>query len=237
MNRIDNEELDRLIEEAVFENGARNRLQALENEIRRKEQKNRTLRRIFWCAGGAVSAAAAVAAVVVWSPGNRSGNVEKNIYAQTPTDTAELRKPETTSVQPAEEPNQTQISIADKAKNIGKDYLASLEVYRGADEIEREVQKAVQLLKSGNFAEAIDSLKITKYDIYRRESEIDEYDANEFAELMELKTLGEDIEWYLALGYLSAGDVRNAETELKEITAGNSPYRDEAQKILGELHM
>ena len=65
MNRIDNEELDRLIEEAVFENGARKRLQALEGEIRRKERKARTLRRIFWCAGGAVSAAAAVAAVVL----------------------------------------------------------------------------------------------------------------------------------------------------------------------------
>ena len=236
MNRIDNEELDRLIEEAVFEHGARKQLQAREGEIRRKERKARTLRRIFWCAGGAVSAAAAVAAVVVWFQGNRSGKVEKNTYAQTPTDTAELRKPETPSVKPAEEPNPSPISIADKAKNIGKKYLASLDTYRGADEIEREIQKAVQLLKSGNFAESIDSLIATKYDIHRRESDIDDDDANEFAELMELKTLDENIELYLALAYLSAGDVKNAETKLKEIATSNSPHRDDAQKILDELH-
>ena len=236
MNRIDNEELDRLIEEAVFENGARKRLQALEGEIRRKERKARTLRRIFWCAGGAVSAAAAVAAVVVWFQGNRSGNVEKNTYAQTPTDTAELRKPETPSVTPAEEPNPAPVSIADKAKSIGKDYLASLDAYRGADEIEREIQKAVQLLKSENLTEAIGRLKIAEADILRRKSAMDEDDDNEFAELMELSALEQDIEWYLALAYLSAGDVKNAKTELKKITSDNSPHRDDAQKILDELH-
>lgn len=68
MNKIDNEELDRLIEEAVFENGARKRLQALENTIRREERQARARRRVLWIAGGAVSAAAAVvAAVVVFS--------------------------------------------------------------------------------------------------------------------------------------------------------------------------
>ncbi len=236
MNKIDNEELDRLIEDAVIEIGARKRLQALESQIRRKEQKARTLRRIFWCAGGAVSAAAAVAAVVVWSQGNQSENVEKNIYAQTPADTAELRKPETPSVQPSEESNQAPISIAEKAKIIGKDYLASLEAYRGADEIEREIQDAVQLLKSGKFTEAIDSLKITKEDILRRKSAINENEDNEFAELMEMNLLEEDIEWYLALAYLSAGDIKNAETKLKGITTDSNRHRDEAQKILDELH-
>ena len=34
MNEIDNKELDRLIEDAVFENAARKQLQALENTIR-----------------------------------------------------------------------------------------------------------------------------------------------------------------------------------------------------------
>ena len=70
MNEIDNKELDRLIEDAVFENGARKQLQALENTIRRDERKSRMRRRIIWSASGAISVAAAVvlAVVTLFSP-------------------------------------------------------------------------------------------------------------------------------------------------------------------------
>lgn len=64
-DRTANSELDSLIEEAVIENCARKRLHSLENEIRRRERKSRTLRRIFLWAGGAVSAAAVISAVVI----------------------------------------------------------------------------------------------------------------------------------------------------------------------------
>ena len=70
MNEIDNKELDRLIEDAVFENGARKQLQALDNTIRRDERKSRMRRRIIWSASGAISVAAAVvlAVVTLFSP-------------------------------------------------------------------------------------------------------------------------------------------------------------------------
>lgn len=70
MNEIDNKELDRLIEDAVFENAARKQLQALENTICRDERKSRMRRRIIWAASGAVSVAAAVvlAVVTLFSP-------------------------------------------------------------------------------------------------------------------------------------------------------------------------
>lgn len=69
MSKIDNEELDRLIEEAVFENGARKQLRALEQEIRREEQRRRKRKRIGWIVGAVSSvAAAAVVAVAVSVP-------------------------------------------------------------------------------------------------------------------------------------------------------------------------
>ena len=87
MNEIDNKELDRLIEDAVFENGARKQLQALENTIRRDERKSRMRRRIIWSASGAISVAAAVVlAVVLWPEDAPSSHIDSNVIAQAPSD-------------------------------------------------------------------------------------------------------------------------------------------------------
>ena len=79
MNEIDNKELDRLIEDAVFENGARKQLQALENTIRRDERKSRMRRRIIWSASGAISVAAAVVLAVVTLFSPTAAQIQKGI--------------------------------------------------------------------------------------------------------------------------------------------------------------
>ncbi len=273
-DRTANSELDSLIEEAVIENCARKRLHSLENEIRDRERKSRTLRRIFLWAGGAVSAAAVISAVVILHEGNGFDGTKKDVYARVEADATEpgtadtpegrseagmteprngetrqtelqkrgtrqteTRNGETPSARPTEEPGRTPaLSVEDKAKIIGGDCLACLDVHRGVGEIDRRVQTALRLLKEEKTAEAIDSLETARDGILHRRAALDaEEDDNDFAELVELNGLECDVEWYLAIAYLNTGDIEKAGTKMKEIAAGGSRHKEDAKKILDEL--
>ena len=233
MNEIDNKELDRLIEDAVCENAARKQLQALENTIRRDERKSRMRRRIIWAASGAMSVAAAVVlAVGLWPEEDPSS------LAQAPSDTT---SPDvsTTTVPPQPDDVQDQtpaLSVEEKAKILCGNYLASIDAHRGASEIDEIIRNSVQSLKNGDAAQAIVGLKDATKNIKQEKTKLDEEDDNDFSELLELKILENDINWYLSLAYLSLGDLNNAKPILRQLATSDNCYGEQAQKILSELY-
>lgn len=239
MNEIDNKELDRLIEDAVFENAARKQLQALENTIRHDERKSRMRRRIIWAASGAVSVAAAVVlAVVLWPEEDPSSHIDSNVIAQAPSDTTTPDVSTTTaSPQPDDVPDQTPaLSVEEKAKILCGNYLASIDAHRGASEIDEIIRNSVQSLKNGDAAQAIVGLQNATKNIKQEKTKLDEEDDNDFAELLELKILENDINWYLSLAYLSLGDLNNAKSILRKLATSDNCYGEQAQKILNELY-
>lgn len=239
MNEIDNKELDRLIEDAVFENGARKQLQALENTIRRDERKSRMRRRIIWSASSAISVAAAVVlAVVLWPEDAPSSHIDSNVIAQAPSDPTTPDVSTTTAPpQPDVVPDQTPaLSIEEKAKILCGNYLACIDAHRGASEIDEIIRNSVQSLKNGNATQAIVGLENAKKNINQEKTKLDEEDDNDFAELLELNILENDINWYLSLAYLSLGDLNNAEPILRKLATSDNCYGEQAQKILNELY-
>lgn len=239
MNEIDNKELDRLIEDAVCENAARKQLQALENTIRRDERKSRMRRRIIWAASGAMSVAAAVVlAVGLWPEEDPSSHIDNNVLAQAPSDTT---SPDvsTTTVPPQPDDVQDQtpaLSVEEKAKILCGNYLASIDAHRGASEIDEIIRNSVQSLKNGDAAQAIVGLKDATKNIKQEKTKLDEEDDNDFSELLELKILENDINWYLSLAYLSLGDLNNAKPILRQLATSDNCYGEQAQKILSELY-
>lgn len=239
MNEIDNKELDRLIEDAVFENGARKQLQALENTIRRDERKSRMRRRIIWSASGAISVAAAVVlAVVLWPEGTPSSHIDSNVIAQAPSDTTTPDVSTTTTLpQPDDVPNQTPaLSTEEKAKILCGNYLAGIEAHRGASEIDKTIQNSVQSLKNGDATQAIVGLENARKNIKQEKTRLDEDDDNDFAELLELDLLENDINWYLSLSYLFLGDLNKAKPILRKLATSDNCYGEQAQKILNEIY-
>ena len=239
MNEIDNKELDRLIEDAVFENGARKQLQALENTIRRDERKSRMRRRIIWSASGAISVAAAVVlAVVLWPEGTPSSHIDSNVIAQAPSDTTTPNVSTTTTLpQPDDVPNQTPaLSTEEKAKILCGNYLAGIEAHRGASEIDKTIQNSVQSLKNGDATQAIVGLENARKNIKQEKTRLDEDDDNDFAELLELDLLENDINWYLSLSYLFLGDLNKAKPILRKLATSDNCYGEQAQKILNEIY-
>lgn len=239
MNEIDNKELDRLIEDAVFENGARKQLQALENTIRRDERKSRMRRRIIWSASGAISVAAAVVlAVVLWPEGTPSSHIDSNVIAQAPSDTTTPNVSTTTTLpQPDDVPNQTPaLSTEEKAKILCGNYLAGIEAHRGASEIDKTIQNSVQSLKNGDATQAIVGLENARKNINQEKTRLDEDDDNDFAELLELDLLENDINWYLSLSYLFLGDLNKAKPILRKLATSDNCYGEQAQKILNEIY-
>ena len=139
--------------------------------------------------------------------------------------------------QPDVVPDQTPaLSIEEKAKILCGNYLACIDAHRGASEIDEIIRNSVQSLKNGNATQAIVGLENAKKNINQEKTKLDKEDDNDFAELLELNILENDINWYLSLAYLSLGDLNNAEPILRKLATSDNCYGEQAQKILNELY-
>ena len=91
-------------------------------------------------------------------------------------------------------------------------------------------------MKNGDAVQAIADLENARKNINQEKTKLDEDDDNDFAELLELNHLENDINWCLSLSYLFLGDLNNAEPILRALATSDSFYAGKAQEILEELY-
>lgn len=217
MDRFDNSELDRLIEDAVVENAARKRLQTLENTIqeeeaiRRKECENgqrkdtgtpeghRTRKLVLRFAVAAVSVAAAVVAIVLISSFPTAEQVQRGI-------------------------------------ELSERYITNDETYReiGTSEIDLNLQNAASEMRNGDTEEALAVLEDILKSIDGTDGQTSSND-RDFIDRKNLEYARATAEWYIALAYLNQGKLAKAKPMLKAIRKSGSHYADDAARMLDDI--
>lgn len=232
MNKSDrNIDIDSLIEEAFIEKGARKQMQALELQIRKKEQqKSKRLR--WWICGGAGAAAAAAAVLAVVQPWNStsdrfSGTDIGGTWAKASVDVSGNG-----GLKGGTEP-------LDGAEAVWHSYLAALEPSRSgtSGSQDEDIARAVSMLKEGKSPEeALKLLKDSEALIDSRLAELEgRNDDKTFDERQELEQQKEDVRWFTALARLSLGETGAAKAILGEIAGGDGQYSAEASELLEKI--
>lgn len=242
MNKSDRDiDIDSLIEEAFIEKGARKQMQALELQIRKKEQqKSKRLR--WWICGGAGAAAAAAAVLAVVQPWNStsdrfSGTDIGGTWAKASVDVSGNGglKGGTEPLDGASDGTGQEAG----AEAVWHSYLAALEPSRSGTSGSQDegIARAVSLLKEGKSPdEALKLLKDSEAMIDSRLAELEgRNDDKTFDERQELEQQKEDVRWFTALARLSLGETGAAKAILEEIAGGDGQYSAEASELLEKI--